>query len=106
MRVLVFAVASPEDMDRTAERVFRALGVDYRERNSSYFGGRYFRAGNPRSEEIYFFVNRDIDGSRQFPEAAETEWILRIDKTSRTAPEVLAQISGPSGIQARLLRER
>lgn len=88
-RKVVVALPICELPDGANERLSEALGVRLRERNSSYWGGRYFCAGSRPGEMVYLFTNTDvIDGVVPYPQMQNGCWLIRIDLTQRNADDV------------------
>jgi hypothetical protein len=94
-------------LDDAVQPLNEALGVQLEERDSSFWGGRYFTFGGPCIEEIYVFSNLDTldpdEVIKCYPEADESSWMVRIDKTERDAQDVLASVTA-RGLSARILR--
>ncbi len=79
-----------------------ALGVIFSERQSDYWGGRYYKSGQPRDEEIYVFQNNadPRDGSVVYTKARPGAWIVRFDRTTRKRDDVIEAIERSGRIKA------
>ncbi len=81
------------------ERLARALSIDFRKRNSSFWGGDYFYSGAPIGEEIYIFRNVDIvTNSAEYVEFPKEYWMVRIDKANRSLVDFQAKVEEAFGV--------
>jgi uncharacterized protein (UPF0128 family) len=86
------------DVGMTA-RLGRALSVEFRKRNSSFWGGDYFYSGETIGEEIYVFRNVDVvEDAAEYVEFPKDYWIVRIDKTNRSLAELQAKVEAVLGV--------
>lgn len=108
---LIFGVMMAEPLDKLAGTVDQLLGVPLRRRSSLYFGGDYYLGGAPMQEQVYVHPNVDMasEGAPAPPayaDAAGYPFIVRIDRTTRSAAEVLSALRSALGCDVRLVRDQ
>jgi hypothetical protein len=74
----------------TLSSIAKALGLQFRERDSTFMGGRYFYADGPGQEHVYALRNYfdPIDGTAEYSEVEAGLWIIRFDMTDREPAKI------------------
>lgn len=94
--VVVTMIESPSERD--ISRIAEALGVEFSQRDSMYWGGVYYLANGTGGEKVYFFRNHDlIDDAPAFPQAPQGRWLLRFDATERDPEQIREALSANLG---------
>lgn len=89
-RRVVLGLAT-EDLDTAADAVRQTLSIALRPRESSHYGGDYYRGDTTPPEDVRLYRNVDpVDGTSHHGDAGRTPVILRVMGTDRD-PDDLAQ---------------
>jgi hypothetical protein len=107
-RDIVIGLLTSVPKDALALRLSEELSMEFRMRESSYYGGLYFTTRQPQqplgSEEIFVFANVAPSGDPEYPEAPECPLLVEFRNSSRLAPDALALVTRLSGVECRIVR--
>jgi hypothetical protein len=104
-RNLLIGLQTDRALDVLAPLLESVLQVTFRERESSYWGGAYFKAGRAGTEEIYLLRNYDPqDDAPIYPQASAYPVVLRLDRSARDPATLLQQIRDAGAGPGELVR--
>jgi hypothetical protein len=105
-RHLLIGLQTELPLDTLAPLLESVLQVTFRERESSYWGGAYFKAGRAGTEEIYLVRNLDpLEDAPIYPQASAYPVVLRLDRSARDPATLLQQIRDAGAGPGELVRE-
>ena len=94
--------------DTLSLKLSGALGVEFRMRDSSSYGGLYFTTRQPNqplgSEEVIVFANLAPMGGPEYPEAPDCPILVEFRNSSRPSAEALTLVTRLSGVDCRIVR--
>jgi hypothetical protein len=93
-------IGIPARIDELVAPLEQLFETEFEERESEHYGGAYFLAELPPSEEIRLYVNDDPAQRREYPA------LLRLFSTPRQVDALVSQIRAAVHPGALLLRSR
>jgi hypothetical protein len=104
-RHLLIGLQTDLALDALVPLLEPVLQVTLQERDSSFWGGTYFKAGRAGSEEVYLFRNYDPqDDAPIYPQASTYPVLLRLDRSPHDPAALLPQIRAAGAGPCALVR--
>jgi len=107
-RDIVIGVLANVPKDALVLKLSGELGVDFRMRESSYYGGLYFTTRQSQqplgSEEVLVFANLAPSGRPEYPEAPDCPVLVEFRNSSRPTPDALALVARLSCVDCKIVR--
>ncbi len=101
--VIVFRTNLP--LDVIAAAVAPALEAAFRERDSSFYGGQYFLAGEAMKEEIRIYRNYDPgEDSPIYQDAPDWPVVMDFSRTCRDSSDMARRIQEMLAVEYRIIR--